>query len=197
MAIGDNIRRLRVKNHMSQEELARLIGVTNQAISAWEKGRTVPKMGNVQRMADLFFVQKSAIIEDEPQPSEEGPPIPVRFATGISRGKLVFENNEIAAYLPPSERVDYAVKVEGDMFALEMFEPDDIVFVRETRFAKDKDIVAIDVEGKIVLRTYVEGNGISAFLGRVNGDGCLFDVNSESSRIFGVVVSYYRRIRKG
>lgn len=196
MAIGDNIRRLRVKNHLSQEELAALIGVTNQAISSWEKGKTNPKMGNVQRMAELFFVPKSAIIEDAPQYEQGGPPKPIRFLTGLSNGRFVY-SNEIAAYMPPNTMIDFAVKVAEDMYALESFCPGDVAFAHETKMARDNDIVVIEFEGKVLVRRYVDRDGFSIFLSRASGDGSVIDIKKEPNRILGVVVSFYRNLREG
>ena len=40
--IGKFIRELRVKNEMTQQEVAEKIGVTDRAISKWENGRGMP-----------------------------------------------------------------------------------------------------------------------------------------------------------
>ncbi|MBO4400732.1 MAG: helix-turn-helix transcriptional regulator [Selenomonadaceae bacterium] len=63
MSIGQNIQRLRLQHGLSQNELASIAGVTNKAVSAWEKDRIVPRMGPIQRMADYFGIKKSDIIE--------------------------------------------------------------------------------------------------------------------------------------
>ena len=62
--IGDNIRTLRLAHNMTQEELGKRLGLTAMAISQWENGRAVPRMGAVEDMASLFGVKKSAIIDD-------------------------------------------------------------------------------------------------------------------------------------
>lgn len=64
MSIADNIKALREKHGISQIELAQIIGVTDKAISAWETGQKTPRMGNIQKMADYFGLEKSDIIED-------------------------------------------------------------------------------------------------------------------------------------
>lgn len=65
MSIGKNIYNLRRKYHMSQDELARIVGVTNKAVSSWELDKKIPRMGAIQKMADHFGIKKSDIIEDE------------------------------------------------------------------------------------------------------------------------------------
>lgn len=64
MTIGGNIRRLRNRADITQEQLGEIAGVSSMAVSQWENGRAVPRMGAVERMAAYFGVRKSEIIED-------------------------------------------------------------------------------------------------------------------------------------
>ena len=64
MSVGDNIRRLREAHGLSQKELAEIAGVTDKAVSTWETGVNIPRMGVIQKIADYFEIQKSNIIED-------------------------------------------------------------------------------------------------------------------------------------
>lgn len=63
MAIGDNIKNLRLQHGLSQAELADVVGVSDKAVSTWEQNKAVPRMGPIQKMADFFGVKKSDIIE--------------------------------------------------------------------------------------------------------------------------------------
>ena len=63
MAIGDNIKNLRVQHNLSQAELANVAGVSDKAVSSWEQNKSVPRMGPIQKMADFFGIKKSDIIE--------------------------------------------------------------------------------------------------------------------------------------
>ena len=62
--ISDNIRRLRIAHGYTQEKLGELLGVTAMAVSQWENGRAVPRMGAIERMAQVFGVRKSAIVDE-------------------------------------------------------------------------------------------------------------------------------------
>lgn len=65
MTIGDKIKALRVKKDISQQELAKVIGVSDQAISAWENNKKIPRMGSVEKLANYFNVPKSFLIEND------------------------------------------------------------------------------------------------------------------------------------
>lgn len=54
--IGQNIRSLRLKRHVSQEELAETIGVTIQAISKWETGKANPDIMLLPKLAEYFGI---------------------------------------------------------------------------------------------------------------------------------------------
>lgn len=65
MRIGESIRKLREENGLTQDQLGRIAGVSSMAVSQWENGRAVPRMGSIQMMADYFGVPKSKIMGDE------------------------------------------------------------------------------------------------------------------------------------
>lgn len=62
MSIGSTIRQLREGRQLTQEELARKVGVSTQTVSAWENDIKVPRMGKLQLLADYFEVQVAAIV---------------------------------------------------------------------------------------------------------------------------------------
>ena len=64
MSIGSNIKRLRLLNNMTQQELAQKLGVTDKAVSTWENDKKIPRMGIIDKMSRLFGVLKSDIVED-------------------------------------------------------------------------------------------------------------------------------------
>lgn len=56
MYLSSNLTYLRKSKKTSQSELADLLGVTNSAISGYEKGRNTPTFNNFLRLADFFKV---------------------------------------------------------------------------------------------------------------------------------------------
>ena len=77
MNVSESIKKLREEHGMTQEQFGKIAGVSSMAVSQWENGRAVPRMGSIQRLSDYFRIPKSKIMGDAAQytvvemPSEE------------------------------------------------------------------------------------------------------------------------------
>ena len=65
MILADKIIRLRKKNGWSQEELADKMNVSRQAVSKWEGAQTVPDLGKVLQLSELFGVTTDYLLKDD------------------------------------------------------------------------------------------------------------------------------------
>ena len=65
MDIARNIKALREHHNMSQSDLAKLLDVSDKAVSTWENGRREPRMGVIQKLALAFNLQISDIVEKD------------------------------------------------------------------------------------------------------------------------------------
>lgn len=64
LAVAKNIRFFRIKNRFSARELAKRIDVCAASISAYETGRRLPSLDVIFRLADVFDVSVSALLEE-------------------------------------------------------------------------------------------------------------------------------------
>ena len=62
MTIGEKLKELRLKNKMSQEELATKLGVTRQAVSKWEQNLALPDTNNLISIAKIFNVKVDELV---------------------------------------------------------------------------------------------------------------------------------------
>ena len=60
--IAENIRNLRKKYNMKQEQLAEALDVSITAVSKWEREMTTPELKYIVEMADLFEVSVDALL---------------------------------------------------------------------------------------------------------------------------------------
>lgn len=115
--IDFNIRRLRLDAGMSQDQLGERLGKTRSAISQYESGKIVPRMGVIEDMASIFNVPKAEIIGDTPVASGGFMSVPLhgRVAAGVPIEMLPVDDMKEA----PSRYVDddpnaFLVRVIGD-----------------------------------------------------------------------------------
>lgn len=102
--IALNLARMRVKHDLSQEGLANTLGLSRQAVSKWERGESVPDLGNLMALSDLYGVtidelvrgsagtqaenapdtSTEAIENDAPAESTDGSSMPVGETAGAN-----------------------------------------------------------------------------------------------------------------
>ncbi|MBR5314412.1 MAG: XRE family transcriptional regulator [Clostridia bacterium] len=63
-ALGKNIKKYREKMGITQTELAQRLFVSFQAISAWERGISLPDLENASMLADIFNVKLDTLLHD-------------------------------------------------------------------------------------------------------------------------------------
>ena len=74
MEIGERIRRLRKDRHMTQEELAHMLGLQKSAIAKYEKGRVSNiKKATLLKMAEILEVSPSYLLGIEEYAVREEP----------------------------------------------------------------------------------------------------------------------------
>ena len=66
MKLNENIAALRKKKGLTQEELARVFGVTNQAVSKWESAQSCPDVALLPEIAAFFGVSVDGLMGMEP-----------------------------------------------------------------------------------------------------------------------------------
>ena len=103
MGIRDNIVNLRKQHNLTQDELAKIAGVSRGAVSQWEGGFSEPRMGAIQRIADHFGLKKSDLIEDsdpDAAPDETAVVRNMRRMAPEGRAALLATSDALAAQFP-------------------------------------------------------------------------------------------------
>ena len=65
MIFADKLIELRKKNGWSQEELAEKLEVSRQTVSKWEGAQSVPDLGRMLKLSELFGVTTDCLMKDE------------------------------------------------------------------------------------------------------------------------------------
>lgn len=62
MSIGAKIKSLRKKNGMTQEDLAKRLCISYQAVSKWECGRTIPDISLIAPLTKIFNISADELL---------------------------------------------------------------------------------------------------------------------------------------
>lgn len=63
MSFGKNLQSVRKLNHLSQEELAEMLGVSRQAVSKWEIGEGYPEIDKLLLLSKRFNISLDSLLE--------------------------------------------------------------------------------------------------------------------------------------
>lgn len=61
--IGFSIHKLRIQKHMTQQQLARFLHITRTTLSNYERGKRLPDIYMVKKIADIFEVSIDSLLE--------------------------------------------------------------------------------------------------------------------------------------
>lgn len=209
MSIGERIKSLREMHGMTQEDLAKICKVSDKAISTWENGKNIPRMGPVQRMADYFGISKSAILDDYFGPvknavSTKSLRIPVlgRIPAGIPIEAIedIEDWEELPASMARSGNEYFGLRVHGDSMKPEYRDGDTLIILRqETCETGDDCAVLIDGDEATFKRVRLNEKGITLQPLNPTYDPMFFsnqEIEELPVRILGVVVEVRRKIRR-
>ena len=73
MTVGERLRECRFRQGLSQEKVAELLGVSRQAVTKWESGKSLPSSENMLALASLYGVSLDSWTAQAPKKSRTGP----------------------------------------------------------------------------------------------------------------------------
>jgi transcriptional regulator with XRE-family HTH domain len=109
-AVGEKINKLRIKNNLSQDQMADKLFVTRQAVSRWELGQSLPSIDSLLEMSKLFTVSFEDIlclneqVKIDPEDIFKGHSREY-IVKNIRDGKIHTDLSGIFYQLSPSERM--------------------------------------------------------------------------------------------
>lgn len=156
-----NLRRLLEESGKTQKELAEAIGESQQVVNTWAIGRSIPRMGRVQKLADFFRVEKSVLVDEWP---ESGiPQLPNVFPISkrripllgqIACGEPIFCNEDRECYIVAGTdvRADFCLKARGDSMTGARIMDGDVVFIQKDAELVNGQIYAVEIDDEATLK---------------------------------------------
>lgn len=145
----NNLRQARKAKGLTQAEVARTIGLTQNGYSYWENGKAKIDKDQLLKLAELFEVSTDYLLGNTSKPNTKGVWIPVLGE--VAAGIPIEAVEDIVDY----EEIDAALAATGDFFGLRIkgssMEPrireGDVVIVRKQDDADTGDTVVVLVNG--------------------------------------------------
>ena len=159
---SNNLRRLIDASGKTQKDIADAIGVSQQIMNVWARGKAIPRMGKIQRLADYFGIEKSQLIDEQP----EEPSIPsysnifplqrarVPLPGPIACGEPIFCNEDRESYVEAGTdvRADFCLKARGDSMTGARIMDGDIVFIQKDAELVSGQIYAVAIDDEATLK---------------------------------------------
>ena len=194
MSFADALRRLRNSAGYSQDELAQLVGVDRSAVTQWENNFHLPRMANTQKLAAIFGVPVSALVDDEGDFASRGASVKLTTLGKVHAGPFTDEGDEaqtveVPASLLASHPDAMAVIVEGD--CMSRVAPEGIAAVIDPNLEPTNGkIVIVETEDhQALIRRWYRGGNTLMLVADSYGDYPDIVVSSdEPIRVVGTVV---------
>lgn len=156
-----NLRRLLEESGKTQKELAEAIGESQQVVNTWAIGRSIPRMGRVQKLADFFGVEKSILVDEWPE--SDIPQLPnifpitkkrIPFLGQIACGEPIFCNEDRESYVVAGAdvRADFCLKARGDSMTGARIMDGDVVFIQKDVELVNGQIYAVEIDDEATLK---------------------------------------------
>ena len=160
MSISDNIKSLRTQHGMTQLEFGRIAGVSDKAVSSWESGLSIPRMGKKKKISSYFHVPKSVLIDGTntgspvppgflPLPETERLPLVGRIACGTPI--LAEENIDDYVDVPKAARATFVLLCQGDSMSPRI-QDGDYVYVRKQPAVENGELAAVRIGTEATLK---------------------------------------------
>ncbi len=159
MKIGEKIKYLRLKFGLTQEDVAKAIATTKQAIYKYENGivTNIP-IDKVQKIADLFNTTPSYLMgwEGEENSSITRPITRKRLPMlgNVACGEPIFAEEEHNAYVDADANMDadFCLTAQGDSMINARIFDGDILFVKKQSTVQDGEIAVVLIEDSATVK---------------------------------------------
>lgn len=165
MEIGKNLRRLRSRAGLTQQEIADKLDVSRVAIGQWESEKSMPRKANLEQLADLFGTTVADLMGETSEPvrpnGAQYVTLPVLVAGHAGEFTDEFGPDEVAD-VPTSvlDRVNdpdaYLMRVRGSCMNRRFADGENALLSPRCE-PRNGDAVAAEYNGEMILRSYYRG----------------------------------------
>lgn len=160
--LADTIKEIRKKNYLNQAAFAKMIGVTQSAVSQWENDLTRPNSYQLEAIAKAFNISVDQLLKTENDIYIRIKKASVPILGSIHGGKQVMPDTEPDGYadLPDGANADFALRCVGDSMSPLILDGD-LVLIRQQPDVEEGQIAAVNIDGETTLKhVYHQKDGL-------------------------------------
>ena len=92
---GNKLYALRTEKNLTQKDLAKILGVSDKAVSKWETGEAMPRLKTLQAIADCFSVSYEALLSQSSEEAETTETVDTEAKEAAESNYEKFYNNRL------------------------------------------------------------------------------------------------------
>lgn len=160
------LQELRKESNITQEKLAKKLGVSRSTVAMWETGKSEPDQEILIKICDYFNVSTDYLLgktEIRAAQKEELLPFDNLFRIKkrafpllgeIACGEPLFANEDRESYVMASTdiKADFCLKAKGDSMMNARILDGDIVFIRQQPMVNNGEIAAVIIDNEATLK---------------------------------------------
>ncbi len=145
MDFSKRLKALRQQQGLSQNALAREIGISKSSINMYERGEREPGFATLQALCALFGVDTDYLLGSEGK-------IRLPLLGEIACGEPIFADEEKGIYAESSVQADFCLRAKGDSMIGARIAEGDLVFIRKQDAVANGEIAAVVIEDSATLK---------------------------------------------
>lgn len=165
--LSDRLAQLRKEKDIIQEDLAKYLGITRPAYSAYESGKRTPDNTTLSRLADFFMVSTDYLLgrtdaRNLITQTKSLTLIPIIGTIHAGLPVLAEENWDGEIKISAECAADFALRIKGDSMSWVGIHEGDLALMKKADTAVHGMIVAVgveDVDWQATLKFYIKENG--------------------------------------
>jgi repressor LexA len=161
---GTRVKELRVKNHLTQEELAKAIGVSTSTIGMIEIKEKYGGINVIEKIADYFNVSLDYIVKGCDHIVKATTKNSIPILGDIACGEPIFSEEFSGEFLNVSKftpKADFALKAKGDSMS-PLVNNGEYVILKRQSTVNNGEVACVLIDNEMTLkRVYLENDTLT------------------------------------
>ncbi len=194
-SFSSRLKALRMKKHLSQKALGKMLGLSDKTISAYENGRNTPDFQTLIKISRVFNVSVDYLIgaTDSESSSTTFKEYPLKDIPVYDEKSLLANRPVEHIKLPAWTECSYGFIMPDDSEE-PMLSEGDVALIRKGP-AMDGDLILWKGEKFMIRRLYIQDDKIVLKPENPNFKPSIEDILKMSSSILGVVVGRWQKFK--